>query len=177
MTVYEYLQTPETTLPQELVYGHLRAAEAPLVNHQRAVFAIARALQDHVASIGLGEVLLAPVDVILDADRHLVVQPDVLFVSAARAHIVTDRIDGAPDLVIEVLSPDPRIGQLTERVEWFARYGVREMWLYRQPERRMEVLQCAGGRVTGRDAFEGHDAVRSAVLPRLDLSVAEIVGY
>src|SRR5688572_31426670 len=49
-----------------------------------------------------------------------------IFVSKARAHIVSDRIYGAPDLMIEVLSPHPRIGREDERVAWFARAGVRE---------------------------------------------------
>ncbi|MBK9241221.1 MAG: Uma2 family endonuclease [Acidobacteria bacterium] len=64
-----------------------------------------------------------------DRAQALVLQPDLLFVSASRGDIVTDRIHGAPDLVIEVLSPRPRIGELDERVGWFARYGVREIWL------------------------------------------------
>lgn len=52
-----------------------------------------------------------------------------------------DRIRGAPDLVIEVVSPHPRIGPLDERLGWFAEYGVGECWLLHQPERRLKVLQ------------------------------------
>jgi Uma2 family endonuclease len=74
-------------------------------------------------------VWLSPIDVILDAERALVVQPDLLVVSEARRAIVQDRVRGAPDLMIEVLSPNPRVGSIAERLRWFARYDVRECWL------------------------------------------------
>ena len=84
---------------------------------------------------------LSPIDVVLDRDSHLVVQPDLIVVAEARVGIVTDRVWGPPDLVIEVLSPAPRIGTLDERIAWFAQYGVRECWLVHQDARTVEVLE------------------------------------
>jgi Uma2 family endonuclease len=129
MTTAEYLQTEETVLPRELALGVLRVADSPLVSHQRMVGRLHLGLAPFVQVQALGEILLAPMDVILDYDRALVVQPDLMFVSAARAEIVSDKIHGAPDMVVEVPSPHPRIGKLSERVGWFAAYGVRECWL------------------------------------------------
>ena len=143
MTLAEYFDTPETMLPQELIYGAMRVADAPFVSHQRVVLRLALAMERHVAAEGLGEVFLAPIDVVFDADRALVLQPDLLFVSRQRSDIVRERIYGTPDLVVEVLSPRPRVGELDERVQWFAQYGVREIWLYHQIERQMHVLACA----------------------------------
>jgi Uma2 family endonuclease len=165
MTIQEYFNTPETVLPQELIYGHVIARDAPFVSHQRVVLKLALALQRHAGSRALGEVLIAPTDVVLDRDRGLVVQPDLLFVGRERSSIVLDRVYGAPDLVIEVLSPDPRIGQLKERVAWFAEYGVREVWLYHQHLHRLDVLACADGRVTRAVPFEAASPIESAVLP------------
>jgi len=85
MTVEEYLETPKTVQPQELIYGAVRVAEAPRPPHQRAVANLFLALHGHVAERHLGEVWLSPIDVILDAERHLVVQPDLLFISQARS--------------------------------------------------------------------------------------------
>src|SRR6266702_2397528 len=105
MTTIEYLQTPETVLPRELAFGVLRVADSPVVRHQRVVRDLTIALTAFARAHRLGEVLPAPMDVILNHDANLVVQPDLLFVSAERSEIVADRIYGAPDLVVEVLSP------------------------------------------------------------------------
>lgn len=174
MTLAEYQRTPKTVLPQELIRGIVRVADAPSVNHQRVVFRIARALQNHADSHDAGEVLIAPVDVVLD--RDLVVQPDLVFVSRGRADLVRERIYGAPDLVLEVLSPDVRIGSLEERLEWFVDYGVREIWLYDQPRRRLEILTCDERRIAATNAFQWLDHVRSGVVPDFTLRLGAIAG-
>ena len=176
MTLAEYLATPETVLPRELVDGTLRVAEAPFVSHQRVVFAIARALHEHAGINGAGEIVIAPIDVILDPERDLVVQPDLLFVSRDRSHIVRDRVYGAPDLVVEVLSPNPRIGTLSERVGWFAEYGVREIWLYHQHARRLDVLACEGGHVASTERYDRDQPVRSTVLPHFGRTMESVLG-
>jgi Uma2 family endonuclease len=177
MTTAEYLQTPETVLPRELAYGVLHVAESPTPNHQRIVRDVTMLLHAHVRDRGLGEVFPAPVDVILDFDAALVVQPDILFVSQERAGIVGDRVQGAPDLVIEVLSPRPRIGQLHERVEWFARYGVRECWLIDLPKRAVVVLNFEGGSTTTRALVSGPNAIPSLVLPDLSVTAGAVFSY
>ena len=140
MTTAEYLQTPETVLPCELAYGVLRVADAPSVSHQRMVGELFLALTAFVRERRLGEVLVAPVDVVLDFDRALVVQPDLVFVSNERSHIAGDRLDGAPDLAIEILSPHARVGRVEEQIGWFAQYGVRECWLIDLAPRQIAVL-------------------------------------
>jgi Uma2 family endonuclease len=177
MTTAEYLQTPETVLPRELAYGVLRAADAPSTAHQRVVGELFLALATFVREHRLGDLLFAPMDVILDADLALVVQPDLVFLSEARRHQLTDRIYGAPDLVIEVLSPDPRIGRLDERIDWFARYGVRECWLASIPERAIAVLSLAEIGVTARMVARGDEPVRTRVLEGLQLTPAGIFGW
>jgi Uma2 family endonuclease len=176
MTTNEYLRTPETVRPQELVYGALRCAEAPTPRHQSAVLAFALALAPFVRERALGRVYVSPIDVILDDRRHLVVQPDLLFVSGERLGIVSDRIRGAPDMVLEVLSPDPRIGRLDERLGWFAQYGVRECWLLHQFEQRLDVVAFAGGVVSRQRSFDACTPIRSAVLPEFELELTTILS-
>jgi Uma2 family endonuclease len=174
MTLWEYRMTPKTLLPQELVRGAVRVADAPSVHHQRILFSIARALQVHTDARFLGEVLIAPVDVVLDED--LVVQPDLLFVSTSRASLVRDKVYGPPDLVLEVLSPEPRIGSLEERVDWFASYGVHEIWLYDQPTRAMHILTCEQRDVVSRRRIDHFSRVRSRLLPHFTPVLSRIVG-
>jgi Uma2 family endonuclease len=177
MTTIEYLETPETVLPRELAFGVLRVADSPVVGHQRVVRDLTIALTACARDHRLGEVLPAPMDVILDRDADLIVQPDIVFVAAGRAEIISDRIHGAPDLVVEVLSPHPRIGRLHEKVEWFARYGVKECWLVDLSRRQIAVLTFAGGRIAGRNLFAGVDAIASAMLPPLRLTPSDLFGY
>jgi Uma2 family endonuclease len=177
MTTAEYFQTPETVVPQELVFGVLRVAESPTVLHQRVVRDLALALTAVVQARRLGELLFAPMDVVLDADRDLVVQPDLLFVATERSHIVTDRVYGAPDLVIEVLSPHPRIGRVSERLDWFARYGVRECWLARAPQKEVSVLTLASDGVTEERTFSRAMPIESGVLGELPLTPLGLYGW
>src|SRR5260221_11447736 len=91
MTVDDYFnKTPETVTPMELVYGLLRAAESPTPHHQQAVLQLALALNAHVEERQLGRIWVAPLDVVLDHERALIVQPDLLFVSNEREHCIRD---------------------------------------------------------------------------------------
>ena len=105
MTIDEYLRTPETVVPAELRFGVLRVAESPTPRHQSAVARIFRALDGYVGARGIGEVWLAPLDVILDDERALIVQPDLMFISNDNARIVSDRVRGAPD---DMVGPERR---------------------------------------------------------------------
>ncbi len=176
LTTDEYLRTPETVLPQELAYGEWKVADAPTPRHQSAVFAFGLSLDRFVRRSGLGRIYLSPVDVILDERRHLVVQPDLVFIAESRRDLVRDRIWGAPDLVLEVLSPRPRIGDLDQRLGWFAAYGVRECWLLHQDRRVLEVVPFMDGRIATSTAFIETAPIRSAVLPDWERTLAGVLA-
>lgn len=171
----EYFRSPETLLPQELVYGYVREAAAPSAAHQRVVGALFIRLSQHLGNTGAGEAWLAPLDVVLDVERNLVVQPDLSVVLTEHADIVTDRIWGAPDLVVEVVSPNPRIGTLEERLEWFATCGVRECWLVHLPGSRIEVIRFEKGVILSM-MYSPLAEVRSSVLPGLRLTPLDVMS-
>jgi len=165
MTLDEYLRTPETVLPAELRFGVLRVAESPSPRHQSAVGRLFLTLSAYVSARGIGQVWLSPLDVILDADRALVVQPDLMFISNEREWIVQERVRGAPDLAVEVLSPNPRVGQTEERLAWFATYGVRECWVIHLDRREVTVFNFANRRLASRRVFGRRDSIVSQVFP------------
>ena len=176
MTVDDYFAyTPMTVKPMELIYGAVRVADAPMPRHQAAVAELFRALDAHVRELRLGRMWLAPLDVVLSERNALIVQPDLFFVSNERDWIVTDRVRGAPDLMIEVLSPKPRIGQTDERVQFFAENGVRECWLVHQDHRSAAVIQFRDFRVADRRVFKRSEPIASVVLPDFRLSLDEIL--
>ena len=170
LTTAEYLQTAESLRVQELIFGTLHVAESPGVRHQDLLLELAVLMRVFVGQHKLGRVFIAPLDVILDPPRALIMQPDLFFVSRSRQEIITDRVWGAPDLVIEVMSPHPRIGKLQDRLEYFAHYGVRECWLIHQLARNIEVLELNRYGVQARQTFSGVDRIRSAVLKDFSLS-------
>jgi Uma2 family endonuclease len=176
MTIDEYLRTPETVLPAELRFGVLRVAESPTPRHQSAVARIFRALDAYVSARRIGEVWLAPLDVILDEKRALIVQPDLMFIANDNAWIVGDRVRGAPDLMVEVLSPNPRIGKTEERIMWFAEYGVRECWLVHLDRREVTVVTYANRRIATRVTFGRRHSLSSSVFPDFTESFDDIVG-
>lgn len=177
MTLQEYLATPESVAPHELIFGALRVADSPTPAHQSTVAALFLALHEHVSTRSLGTVWFAPLDVILDAEQALVVQPDLFFIARDGAAIVADKVRGAPDLVIEVLSPKPRIGDVEERISWFRDYGVRECWLVHQTRRTVEVLRFDGGRITSRREHGALGPIVSGVLPDFDRTLGAVLGY
>lgn len=177
MTIQEYFSTPETVLPQELVFGAMRVAESPTATHQETVGRLFLELHAHIKRRSLGTVWLAPLDVVLDAERALVVQPDLFVILDTGPARVQEKVHGAPDLVIEVLSPRPRIGDVAERLAWFRDYGVRECWLVGQLDRRIQVVQFEARGEVSRRTFSAGESIVSAVLPELALSPLEVFGY
>ena len=128
MSTVEYLGTDETNTRRELARGILREPPAPFFSHQQIVLRVARLLQDHVEPAGLGRVAIAPLDVILDTEKAIIVQPDVLFVSTERLSIIRNQVWGAPDLVVEVLSDGTEAHDRVTKLGWYRQYGVRECW-------------------------------------------------
>lgn len=171
MTADEYLHTYETNRPRELAYGRLREPPAPFFSHQAVVLRIARLLAAHVEANTLGQVGVAPIDVVLDRDRALIVQPDVLFVAAHRVSIIRNQIWGAPDLTIEVLSPSTETYDRAEKLLWYRQYGVRECWLVDPEHEQVAVFDFTGGMPSTRRAFR-EARVESGVLPDLQAIAA-----
>jgi Uma2 family endonuclease len=152
----------------ELLFGRLYVNPAPSVGHQSVVPFLWQHLHRIARKAG-GRALHAPLDVVL-AD-HSVVQPDVIYISAGRQHIVQERILGAPDLVIEVLSPGTVRRDRGEKLSLYAQYGVREYWLVEHLTRRIDFL------VNEADRFEPATPVagvyRSPVLPEIHIHIAK----
>lgn len=112
----------------ELIDGEFHMVPAPLTYHQKISLNLLLFLADFVRRSGSGEVLAAPVDVVLSEED--VIQPDILFISKERLGILTEKnIEGAPDLVIEILSPSSKKWDLEIKMKLYEKYGVREYWI------------------------------------------------
>ncbi len=173
MTTDDYLSTDITNRPREVTYGILREPPSPFFGHQVLVVRIASLLAAYVEAQTLGRVAVAPLDVILDRERALIVQPDVLFVSSQRLSMIHNQVWGAPDLVVEVCSPGSRAYDRDQKLTWYRQYGVREYWLVDPAQEEVVVVDFTGD-LPSRRIARNAEAIQSAVLPGLDVSAAAI---
>jgi Uma2 family endonuclease len=169
MTAWEYLMGPEELRRRELVYGVVREPPAPWFDHQSIVTHLTALLHVHVRDRDLGVVCVSPIDVVLDADNGLVVQPDVLFIAKERLGIVKRQVWGAPDLVVEVASAGTKRYDRETKVGWYRAYGSRECWLIDPLIRSMTVVSFEVDGTTR--TFEEDDIVASRVLPDFKMTI------
>ena len=107
LTYEDYVEFPDDGKRHEIIEGGHYMTPAPRIKHQRISGRLFAALNGVATSSRLGEVFAAPCDVVLSDEN--VVQPDLVFVSSVRADIVTEEnVQGAPDIVIEILSDSSR---------------------------------------------------------------------
>lgn len=141
LTYDDYANLPDDDR-YELIDGELVLVASPSEIHQMIIInLISLMLSVHNR---LGRLYCAPFDVVLT--EHDVVQPDLLFVSSERLNIITSaNVQGAPDLVIEILSPSTSRIDRTRKRELYERHGVKEMWLVEPEERKIWVLLLNDG--------------------------------
>ncbi|MFN8557312.1 MAG: Uma2 family endonuclease [Dehalococcoidia bacterium] len=175
-TYDDYAAIPDDGHRYEIVDGVLYMSPAPNIVHQRTVKRIAITLTPIVEDAGFGEVFVAPVDT--ELAPRVVFQPDIIVVLKDRSRVVTaTRIVGAPDLVIEVLSPGTRTYDLRTKLDAYARAGIPEYWLADPYSRSIEVLALTDGAYRSVGIFEGDAALTSLVLPDLTATAAEFFPH
>lgn len=145
LTYEDLLGLPEDRNRYELYEGELEVTAAPNLRHQDTVGNLYAILRPHVRERGLGRLFVAPIDVRLS--DITVVEPDLVFVSAARVEILHEQfIAGPPDLVIEILSPTTASRDLRTKRSLYARHGVRYYWHFDPEHRVAEALELVGER-------------------------------
>ncbi|MEK6814137.1 MAG: Uma2 family endonuclease [Nitrospirota bacterium] len=171
-TYEDYLLFPEDGRRHELIGGDRYVTPSPNMKHQAILANLHRILGPFVHERRLGKLLFAPFDILFsDLD---VVQPDMLFVSAPRASIITDKnVRGAPDLVIEVLSDSTRKTDEIIKRKLYERFGVQEYWLLDPDLETIKVYQnTEKGHIRAAElSREAGDALTSPLLPGLSISL------
>jgi Uma2 family endonuclease len=173
MSAPEFRQLPEGPPYFQLIKGELFMSPSPRWRHQQIVLNIASAIREHLRKHRVGKVTIAPSDVELSPDD--VYEPDIYFVSKARVGIFTEQgASGAPDLVIEVLSPSTARLDRGPKREGYAAAGVRELWFVEPRQRKIEIYTLQGSELAlVRTAGIG-DTIETPLIPELTLDVREI---
>ena len=174
-TYEDYLLFRDDGNRHELIDGDHFMTPAPSTKHQRVSINLSTLLKNYLVQHPIGTGFTAPCDVVLS--NIDVVQPDLLFVSAARTSLITEQnIQGPPDLVIEILSETTRKTDEIVKRKLFERYGVAEYWIV-DPE--LEIVKVyrptdQGYARVEELAHEAEGRLSTPLLPGLDIPLSEI---
>ncbi|RUS46177.1 Uma2 family endonuclease [Cohnella sp. AR92] len=164
---------PDDGLRYEVLDGVLEAmSPSPTATHQSVSGELQFLFKQRCKTDYL--IFVAPLDVILSQKN--VLQPDLLLVHRSRSGIVTERgVEGAPDLVAEILSPSSRARDKVVKMKIYAKHGVPEYWVIDTRARTLErYVLMEVGIYELRDLFEENDAVSSDKMPCVSFVVGEL---
>jgi Uma2 family endonuclease len=175
-TYQDYLDLPEDGNRFEVINGELIMVAAPNISHQFVSGNIYLALYNFVQKKQLGRILYAPADVVLSKSN--VVQPDILFISKENSSIITEKnIAGAPDLIIEIISPSSAYYDLLEKKELYATHGVKEYWIVEPKKQWIEVYINQNGKFELDQRVEQTGIVRSIIVKNWTLNLDKAFNF
>jgi Uma2 family endonuclease len=173
LTYTELRLMPDDGKRYELIDGEVFVSPSPSEKHQRASGRLFLSMGGHVVRHDLGRVYYAPFDVVFGEKTAL--QPDLLFVSKARLGIIgSEYIIGAPDLVVEILSPSRPAYDRVTKLEQYAFYGVAEYWIVDPIAESVEIYVLAGKKYELKGTFTGCQVLSTAFVPDWEFAVSNL---
>jgi Uma2 family endonuclease len=174
-TYNDYARLPDDGWRYEIIGGELHMSPAPNAEHQSIVAALVHLLRSFVRQNDLGRVLVAPIDVMLP-DLASPVQPDVLVIPKANVDIIRQRVEGVPDLVIEVLSPATARHDRTTKYRLYAEAGVTEVGIIDPDAQTADIYTRRGNGFVPLGHYERGGVIQSELLPALRLPLDELLA-
>ena len=172
LTYQDYANTPDDER-YELIDGELIMSAGPNLPHLKNQSELGHYIKSFVKLNDLGEVFYSDADIVLsDTD---VLKPDLSFVSKERAHILTyANIQGAPDLVVEILSPSTARRDWGVKRELYAKHGVKEYWIADPANKIVWVMLLNEGVLEIHQTCHPGDTISSSVLAGFTVKVDDI---
>ena len=172
LTYEDYAKKPDDER-WELIDGELFMSPSPKREHQRNQTKLGSRMSFFAEENDLGEVYFAPFDVVLSETDT--VQPDLMFVSKERLHIITaDNVQGSPDLVVEIRSESTARRDWTIKRDLYERHGVKEYWLVDPEAATVAVLLLNEGKLKVTGVHGEGDTLSSAVMTGFSIVLADI---
>jgi Uma2 family endonuclease len=164
---------PEDGKRREIIEGELFVTPSPQTPHQRAVMRLSVRLWQFVDSHELGEVFSAPFDVVFS--EFDVVEPDLLYISNARAGVLTHKnVQGAPDLVVEVLSESTSRVDRSIKLKLYGKFGVQEYWIIDPEGPSAEIYRRGEEGLDLVAKLSATDALNSPMFPGFSVPLREL---
>ena len=170
LTYEDYLRLPEDGKQYEILEGALHVVPSPTVRHQRISRELEFIVIGHVTRYDLGEVFDAPLDIVFS--QTSIVQPDLIYVSRERQSIITEKhISGAPDLVVEIVSPSTSAADKVTKAQIYARYGVPYYWIVDPEKKEVEEFRLERGIYMLVRSREGGEVFEPEIFPGLQVDL------
>jgi len=173
LTYEDFCLLPEDGKRREIIEGELFVTPSPQTPHQRAVIRLSSQLWHFADSQKLGEVFTAPFDVVFS--EFDVVEPDVLYISNARSGVLTSKnVQGAPDLVVEVLSESTARVDRSVKLKLYGKFGVEEYWMIDTAGPTAEIYRRSPGGLELPEKLSAADALTSPMLPGFSVPLRKL---
>ena len=175
LTVADLDACPDDSNRYELIEGELFVSRAPGIPHQRVLNNLQFAFESYVKENPIGIVVPGAGAVFSDYDAVI---PDLVFVKTERwSEVVTEtRFTGAPDLVLEIMSPgkENRDRDLLVKRQLYAKYGVAEYWIVDAENRLVQVFRLQTQQLENVATWRNGEEITTPLLPGFQLSVSTI---
>ena len=171
LTYEDYVDLPDDGRRYEILDGELEVSPAPAPKHQAVSRNLLWIVHGHVRERGLGSVYYAPIDVILT--HHDVVQPDLVVVTDP-SQVSERAVEGAPTLVVEVLSPSTTAYDRTTKAQRYAALGVAHYWIADPTGRTVECFRLHEAQYTSVASFDATDTLTHPDFPGLRFDLAAV---
>lgn len=173
-TYDDWARLPDDGYRYEVIDGVLHMAPPPGIAHQYSSIRLATLMVNYVSAHNLGEVFDAPIGVQIPG-QAVPLQPDIVFVSAARSSIIgRQHIEGAPDLIVEILSPGNWPYDRQEKFRVYEMAGVPEYWIVDYRAKTIEVFVLEEGEYTLIGRFGAEAKATSRIIGGFEVAVADI---
>jgi Uma2 family endonuclease len=171
-TYEDYEKLPEGA-PYQLIGGELVMTPAPVPNHQIPLGNLFWKLNEFIKESALGIVIVSPIDVYFsETDTY---QPDIIFILKDRLNIIGEKkIEGPPDLIVEILSPATAYYDLRSKKDIYEKSGVKEYWIVDPIQKSIEIFLNRNGRYEAVSTAKDGGTIMSNLLKGLSINLHEI---
>jgi Uma2 family endonuclease len=176
-TYEDYLALPEGgPLRYEIIDGALNMTPSPNIRHQEISINFSEIIRHFLRSNPIGKVFSAPYDVVFVQTPLQYVEPDLVFVSNARANIITEQnIQGVPDLIVEIFSPATEMNDRRLKLALYERFGVPEYWIADPETETVQVFRRERPEHYASPLeFRKEDRLDTPILPGLLISLSDV---
>jgi Uma2 family endonuclease len=176
-TYEDWLNFPDDGWKYEIIDGVLHMAPPPTVNHQRSSGGLFARMRLYAEDKNLGEVLEAPCGVRLP-NQSIPVEPDIFFVKKERLEIISRQyIEGAPDLIVEILSPSNASYDRETKFKLYQEASVQEYWLVDYEAKIIEIYNLSQNVYTLTGKYAGKDIATSTQLAGFGIAVETLFNF